>query len=756
MPVQLITSEYYDNFGNGPFASYVSNAGDQFTVIHTLHTNIRLSSLTNPLFLDPSINTIQSSSISWLTEGFRVGDLVQFTLYSSTGSVIQQWTTAVTYVDDTILDVNSVPYWYDLTVGEFIVIEVTNRNRDDLDVLFNHVQNGTAGNQYSLIDGEATRAVFTGVDALFPVGATITGSLVGNQSGQFVSSVVLERLTNPSTYQKAYSITIQYINSGVYNQSWFDTSGCLKTYTQILWSASTGELSNRYSLVINPDANTGWFNEPNNTSLLDSSLVQGITEIDYCTAKQYKVIVDGPLTDLAIGSAYISLDETYYKNQLSSQSNLTMIVPSEDILSGDKTSFANGDGAQYEIQNITISTVGTEHTIEFDFVPNTAFDTFMSAREVGDRLFYLWIKCGNSNLLAYADQLTCQPPVGAPLSLIDKTTYFDHSENVTSQTGVHEQFAFNTEDDLAFYGTFLLTKGNIYQSVQAVVEAYNSVTEDAFTLLQVNFNFSAAQISGDGRYLLNETQSVISSLPNTSVKRNATIQLVSSLDTPTEYGVGVYFPFLLRWEYWLQQLNASTDFYPDQNKNWTPYDNTGDWSTRLRITLTDDLTHDFTEEITIKDYDSEPIIDQTIELYVDSTNQNVGIVTEGQLMRVVATHTLNNSTAWNQSEIWGMITVEPFESGQRWILSSVVPYDNNVNNPLYPLSGSLINITFPTVNVAVMECFFDPTRINLENGVKFTTKIKGCNDSPFVVIEKTTTDGDTKTTTDGDIKTIAE
>jgi hypothetical protein len=339
--------------------------------------------------------------------------------------------------------------------------------------------------------------------------------------------------------------------------------------------------------------------------------------------------------------------------------------------------------------------------------------------------------------------------------MIDKTAYFDHSENITSQSGVQEQFEFNTEDDLSFYGTFLLTKGNIYQSVQAVIEAYNSTTEDAFTLLEVNFNFSAAQISGDGRYLLNETQNVISSLPNTSVKRNATLQLAPSLDTMTDYGVSVYLPFLLRWEYWLQQLNASTDFYPNQNKNWTPYDNTGDWSTRLRITLTDDLTHDFVEEITIKDYDSEPIIDQTIELYVDSTNQNVGIVTEGQLMRVVATHTLNNATAWNQSEIWGMITIEPFESGQRWILSSVVPYDNNVNNPLYPLSGSLINISYPTPNVAVMECFFDPTRINLENGVKFTTKIKGCNDAPFVIIAKTTTDGDDKTTTDGDIKTLA-
>ena len=100
-----------------------------------------------------------------------------------------------------------------------------------------------------------------------------------------------------------------------------------------------------------------------------------------------------------------------------------------------------------------------------------------------------------------------------------------------------------------------------------------------------------------------------------------------------------------------------------------------------------------------------------------------------------------------------MITVEPFESGPRWICSTTVNFDNNVLNPLTPISGNLIQITYPTPNVAKLVCFFDPTKISLENGCKFTSKIKGCQGEPE--LNKTTTDGTDKTTTAGDTKTIA-
>jgi hypothetical protein len=84
-------------------------------------------------------------------------------------------------------------------------------------------------------------------------------------------------------------------------------------------------------------------------------------------------------------------------------------------------------------------------------------------------------------------------------------------------------------------------------------------------------------------------------------------------------------------------------------------------------------------------------------------------------------------------------------------VSTVVPYDYNPSNPLSPITGLLVNIDYPSPNVAVMECYFDPTIMDLSNGVKFTTKIKGCA-SEELLTQKITTDNVVKETTYGESK----
>jgi len=73
---------------------------------------------------------------------------------------------------------------------------------------------------------------------------------------------------------------------------------------------------------------------------------------------------------------------------------------------------------------------------------------------------------------------------------------------------------------------------------------------------------------------------------------------------------------------------------------------------------------------------------------------------------------------------------------------------------LSPISGLLVDITYPTPDVAVMECYFDPTIMDLSNGVKFTTKIKGCTSEEFLT-QKITTNSIVKETTLGETKQIA-
>jgi hypothetical protein len=290
--------------------------------------------------------------------------------------------------------------------------------------------------------------------------------------------------------------------------------------------------------------------------------------------------------------------------------------------------------------------------------------------------------------------------------MIDDFGFLDHAENFISINDESTGFEANTEDDIAYYGTFLLNKYEVIESFQVRIEAFNTVTGDDFTLLETNFSFGGLQIASDGRYNLNESLNIVNTLPTNSVKRDALFQLFPAYDTPTEYGVSIYYPFLLRWEYWLEQLNANPDFWPNQNKNWEQYDNSGAWQLRLKLTLNrGGLGYIHTNSFLDKPYDSDANITQNIELFIDSTNQNVGVVTEGELMRVVATHELTNGDVWIPSKTWGMITVEPKESSPRSICSSVLPFDNNTLNPLQPLDGVQMVITFPTTTTARMECF---------------------------------------------------
>ena len=208
---------------------------------------------------------------------------------------------------------------------------------------------------------------------------------------------------------------------------------------------------------------------------------------------------------------------------------------------------------------------------------------------------------------------------------------------------------------------------------------------------------------------------------------------------------------MLNWRYWLSQNNADSDFYPDlQTQNWVPFGNTDDWRLRLKIeTDKDEINYKFLDEVAIKNYDTDPDIIQQVILYRDSDNSQVDIIIEGELMRVVGLNITANGDNWEQDTVWGMITIEPTESSPRFICSTEIPFDLNTSNPLTPLSGLYCSLTFPTPDVAKLECYFNGSSINLSNGVKFTIKIKGCTDGS---VNKLTTTGVAKRTTDGNNK----
>jgi len=349
----------------------------------------------------------------------------------------------------------------------------------------------------------------------------------------------------------------------------------------------------------------------------------------------------------------------------------------------------------------------------------------MEARNDGDRLFDVWAKYGTVNLLLFADQLTAQAKQGDPLNMVVHR-FVDHSQNIVLPDLTKLGFEGNVEDDIAFSGGFIVPINVDITYTKAEIWAVNSVSNDEFLLNSVLFDFTGVPKVG-GYYNINQSQTVITTLPTTSEKRTARLERYGTIDTLTDYGFSINFPFFYNWEYWIAQTNADADFYPNkQTKNWVPYGTETNWNLELRITANiDGLDSQYKETIVIKDYDSDANIDQTMQLEVVSTSQTVGVIVEGELHKVSALHTLISGD-WDTVTVWGMITIEPTESAPRWICSTVIPFDNDLANPLTPISGSVATLTFPNPNEALIECYFDPNKINLSNGVKFTSKIKGC------------------------------
>ena len=775
MPIQ-ITNQYFNNNNLGyQYNQYTANAGDNIFCKWFVRTAMRVSSVDNPLSLDVSLQQITSPAVSWLDEGFRVGDKVRLQKWDANGAGYSQLKD-VTYVDDTHLDLaGASTSWYDVTNGEQMVVTVINSTADptpkqysNLEFLINHSLSGQIGNSLSLIDGEPTRVLFDSLNNM-PVGGSTSGQVIPNQSGQFlINNVSIYRSGTTNDGFNSYELNCSIVQSGVYDQSWFAQAGYLKLFAQFSWSPMPQDVHPPSIVIYDEIANTGWFNEKFNVGYSPATMVQNIPELDYCVPSVHEVIIDSSeitIAQMGIGACYVSIDDNYYKNKTYSQNNITMMLstsslaPIGSIYQSSPNNDPNYLGALYTITVNSVAIGGGQVKVTLTFTPNAMFTTLMENRDDGDRLFYLWVTVDEINFLAFGGQLKCDPPVGGELGLTTNFGFLDHGQNITQIGGSKQGFVANTEDDCAWYGTFLLDNNQVYERLTMEMEVFNGTSQDDFALQSSQFSFGGLQINNAGQYLINETLPIVSTLPSNSAKINALFKRVPSMDTATQYGVSVYYPFLLNWQYWLQQQNASTDFYPTQNRNWEQYDDIPAWEIRFKISLIKDGLA-FINSNVIRDlpYDSSTVIDQDIQMFIESTGQNVQVIAIGETMRIVATHTINNGQAWDPNDTWAMITVEPFESTARTICSSVLPFDNDLSNPLKPINGVQMVITYPLQNVAQIECFFNPDIINLANGAKFTTKIKGC---PITLNTngKRTTDGILKTTSGlitAEIKTLAQ
>lgn len=705
MPIKQISKTFTDIFGNVT-STYKANAGDKITLNSTFESSILMTSQTdNQLVLNSIDNEINCyGKIGWLKEGFRLGDSVDILQYTTATGVLLTTESGrtVTYVSDTTIRVSGGTLTsFDSTINTMRV--KNSRSHAELELNVNHIINSYPSSSNSLIDGEQTKIVFKDLSTI-AIAGTSTGVIVGNKSGQFIVSAVITRLADV-TYSKQFKLTLVYIQSGIYDKSWFALGECLKLNLDYKFRSVANDTSNLIEFSDSDTANTGWFNEAYNVDVIDATLTTGINQLDYNASSTHTIVVNSASSSLYLGACFVSTNENYYKNKYNSQIDLTLLLNAYVPLAvGTYTS----NGGLYTIEVTSIATVGTVRTIGITFTPLTGFATLIESFDVGDRLFYIWLKAGNVNLLASSGQLYKNFASVQSLSVID---YFIKHDNNTESGIFLALNKSNIEDNLAYKGAISFTPFDTFNNLKCSIISYNSVTFEEIELESILFDISNAPINSAGQYILNEYQSVGNDLPSTSSKKTA--HLTSNLTTNKWE---IYYPFLNNWKYWEKQLNAPNDFYPNQNKNWLNYI-TGDWSLNVRISRsTDDIEYVRRKSLPVSDYNTEPLIDTTIELY-RSNNTLVTAVFDNEIMTIKAVHDHPTVVSFG---FWGEITIEETESSPRYLLSTEIDYDYNINSPIIPITGLRLT-SENTGTKTTFSCLLDTNKCG-EN-VKITSKI---------------------------------
>jgi len=724
MPTKIVNRAFFDSYGN-ELTYYQSNAQSTTIAVFEVDNTIQvISSELNTLTMNQLESGINSIQDDWFDIGFRVGQIVDLQIFDAsgtqTGSDLGRTVVSIDgndiYLDD--LDAvftDGLQYTVGGALGRLVV--TSQSIHDGLDVQVNHVLNTSNGGAGSLIDGENTTIRFTGLEAL-TIGSDITAIQVGNKSGSFACIAEITRDANQPLNTRRYIVAISVVNPGGLNEGWFTGGSCLKLYAKFKFQVVVGEPFGTLDIIHNENADTGYFNEAFNLGVSVSSIVQGVDILDYYNGTMGEFTIETPLpANFEMGGLYVPLDDNYYKNKVNSQSELCMrLYTAGDLTAGVYFSDENPDGAETTFVISTPTIVGDQYTYTFSFYGNSAWQDFIESRADGDRQYILYFNVGNENLEIFNGQLTREPLPAGVIPDISTAYYLNHSQNVTDADGIDLTgggIAFK-EDDLAMVLKFQVLRNSIYKNFIARIEAFNSVTEERFTLQETVFNMENAQVSG-GKQLVNASIGQPNNLPSTSAKKIATFGLEPSLDSESKYGLKCYYPFVILWQYWQQQLNANADFYPNQNKDWLNYP-TGDWLVTLYFGLAnEDQLFEKRYLLPFQDYETGNTTPEITLYRADGTVCTAYV--DGEIMTIEAKNT--TATALNPDSIWAQIVVEPFESEPRWMISNVIGNGNDVNNPLFDWELEVIGLeTF-------FRCKIDTNKINIQNGVSTGSRIFG-------------------------------
>ena len=789
MPALIKSVSFTDKYGK-VYPKYNSNAGDDLQVrIDFSDCCVMLSSTQNQITYSALTGEVKISVGSWLDEGFRVGDLVAFTSYNENNN--QAGSVALTIVaipTDKIIVVTGLPNSNNaIPPDKHIWVFSVNKIKEGLEFSVNWIPNSDTSatpSMSSLIDSESQRLVLNTLNSLTitnGVGAGTYLSQVGKRSGSF--DITLPRIWrfNDDLYAGAnrynFTIIIGITDFAMLFPELYQGSDCVKFVTKISMRQKLGDTKTS-DLYFLDSGNTGVFNEAFNTDVSDVVTFPnsiGTLSFNKATTIPFSFVTSSTIPSIEFGACYSTIDDTYNENQNLAQNKYLKLLKSPlcDNTSAGAIFYSDyfvNDFYKITLIALNITTAGGQKTwtgtLEFDprYSANGSFGKFIEARGSSDRQFYLWVKSGNTNSLLFGAQLSFEYPVGLPIlnsenSILNhdnNTNYFSET-NSSFYTNLITALDINTEDDLAFLIDFPIDTETDLSAITIDIVCRDLTTNPAseFSLERMVFDISNQTFP----FFVNMFQNVSNNLPTSSEKKQAYLKFVSGASNIKT--MRLYYPFLIRWEYWLKQLNATAQFVSQgkNNKDWYNY-NENNLNSELYIKLgviRDGVLDYFYQQIDLKDYDFDTNVQSDIILIDNSTGGQATSIIKGNTYTIQATHKKINGT-WDDftppNTPYGQITVEQEESQPRWVVSTEIDADISVLNPLIGNSVKRLNETRPDSKTIIYTATFDASAIS-GTDYCFTSKIseQGKPNNP-IFENKITEDNIDKITEDEILKQI--
>ena len=761
MPI-LHNNESYNTLG-----SLYANAGDWIDCEVGFSTQYSIGSGTSNPFTYVTTGTqhyITSSPASFEDYGFLAGDVVDLTFtIASTGGVATESKTILFINGNTLFLDSAISYFVGLantvvfpTSGTWSGMSITaNKKPASIDAIINLTQNGS-NSLASVLDGSYNKFQVQDLSTL-----TVTNSVamtqLGDKSGGLIKDVLLTYDADANDGWKDWTITYKMwqwgvIKDGYSEPNYYDNADCLAPIVNIKAFSQFGNPNGILeSSSANTEANTGGFNENynggvNNYTFQDiqfkDSLGNNIDSLDYSGDCTFVATIEAPNQDTVLSTYRIGLlfrpsDGSVYQNLLTNAGeNLLLNAPDVDFnhsTSPDVTvysGYVNSDGAAWDLTNLQFEISGTTLTVSGEVQPNAAALAYFDAFPDGERLTTMWVSLANHNYTGqFSDRVNLTilnednidaPTLGIKIPNVVNEYLYDHAVN--NITAPLKQTT--TEDDVLYKSNFLLVDNIEYEGVRTRIYAYNTTTEEEFTLENNFFSFeNVPNISG--QFQPNFLIPRGFGLPPTSDRNKIELIRKPSLDTAGFYGIELRYGFLNDWRYWLQQANVNNDFFDitepfnGKNKNWKPYNDLGDWIIRVAYYTSVDGVEDFNNfEMGILPYENDLNVSTVNTYLINSTGQTATNLLDNEV------HTLTSVCTWNQNYLnpWAEVTIEDKEAGNRWVISTELPQGNISANPLKPLAGEVGLQMTVVSNVATLKCLID-TNIVDASDVCISTRI---------------------------------